>query len=438
MSTSVPDVHRVFVKLMVNVPSATPALCAPIGVTSDANYDPSGSGFDSSGQGTAFASSGLDNPYGLAFDSSGNLYAANFGNNTIEKFDFFGNETVFAAAGLNGPVGVAFDSLGNLYVSNYFDNTIEKFDSTGNGSFFAASPDHPYGLAFDPSGNLYVALAQSNTIEKFDSVGNSSVFASSGLNFPTFIAVSPPAFAPAPTTVSVATPTGANVSVSAGNTGSIGVDLTFANVTVAGDTTVTPINPTSAGTLPSGYELLGNNIAFQITTTATYTPPVTVCFHIPLMDPATFASLRVLHNSGSGLVDETYSLDTATQTICARVNSLIPFVIAKLACTPPVIQSVTASPNSIWPPNKKFTRVTVTVKATATCGIASTKIISVTSNESGSGQYQITGDLTVNLLADRNGNGTGRTYTITVQCKDTFGNASTKTVTVTVPHDQGK
>jgi hypothetical protein len=48
------------------------------------------------------------------------------------------------------------------------------------------------------------------------------------------------------------------------------------------------------------------------------------------------------------------------------------------------------------------------------------------------------GDLTLNLQADRSGNGIGRIYTITVQCKDPFNNASIKTVTVRVPHDQGK
>jgi hypothetical protein len=44
----------------------------------------------------------------LAFDSAGNLYAANFGNNTIEKFTSGGVGTVFASTGLNGPGFPAF------------------------------------------------------------------------------------------------------------------------------------------------------------------------------------------------------------------------------------------------------------------------------------------------------------------------------------------
>jgi hypothetical protein len=82
--------------------------------------------------------------------------------------------------------------------------------------------------------------------------------------------------------------------------------------------------------------------------------------------------------------------------------------------------------------------VTLSVSATDASGVVSRKIISVASNEAGSGQWQVTGDLSLSLQADRNGNGTGRVYTITVQCKDSFGNAATKAVTVKVPHDQGK
>ena len=39
---------------------------------------------------TVFASTNLDNPYGLAFDSAGHLYAANFAANSISKFDSTG------------------------------------------------------------------------------------------------------------------------------------------------------------------------------------------------------------------------------------------------------------------------------------------------------------------------------------------------------------
>jgi hypothetical protein len=109
--------------------------------------------------------------------------------------------------------------------------------------------------------------------------------------------------------------------------------------------------------------------------------------------------------------------------------------------TAPVITSVSVSPNVLSPPNHMLRLVTVSVSATDTCDANPvSKIISVTSNEpdSGTGGGDIPNDiqnisgLTVRLRAERSSKGTGRSYTITVQCKDASGNASTKTTTVMV------
>ena len=142
--------------------------------------------FDSIGNQSTFAtaSSGLSDPTGLAFDSSGNLYVANLGNNTIEKFSPSGTGSVFAtaASGVDAPEGLAFDSGGNLYVANGGNDTIQEFSSSGTGSVFAASGiNNPYGLTFDSNGNLYVANGGNNTIEKFNSSGQGSLFTSTNL-----------------------------------------------------------------------------------------------------------------------------------------------------------------------------------------------------------------------------------------------------------------
>ncbi len=107
---------------------------------------------------------------------------------------------------------------------------------------------------------------------------------------------------------------------------------------------------------------------------------------------------------------------------------------------PPVIQSLAAAPNVLWPPNNKMVPVTVSVAATDNCGVDSAKIVSVTSNEPDgtSPEWQITGDLTLQLRAQRNGHGSGRTYTITVEVGDTSGNTTRQSVVVVVPHSQGK
>jgi hypothetical protein len=113
---------------------------------------------------------------------------------------------------------------------------------------------------------------------------------------------------------------------------------------------------------------------------------------------------------------------------------------------PPVITSVSATPNVLWPPNHKMVRVKVSAEVTDDCSSTTWKIISVSSNEAANGagernpgpDWVISGDHEVRLRAERAGNGNGRIYTITVQATDAEGNVSgPSTVTVKVPHDQG-
>jgi DNA-binding beta-propeller fold protein YncE len=135
--------------------------------------------FNSSGHGTVFASSGLSNPYGIAFDPiNGDLFVGN-NNGTIEKFNpnSNGHGTLFAS-GLGEAVGLAFDSSGNLYAADYVNCTIDKFSPSGHETVFAnlCAGNNPLGLAFDSSGNLYVSLAE-GAIEEFNPNGCGSIFA---------------------------------------------------------------------------------------------------------------------------------------------------------------------------------------------------------------------------------------------------------------------
>jgi len=59
-------------------------------------------------------------------------------------------------------------------------------------------------------------------------------------------------------------------------------------------------------------------------------------------------------------------------------------------------------------------------------------IIGVTCHQPATGDWVITGDLTLDLRARRSG-GTTRIYTITIECTDASGNSATGTVNVTVP-----
>ena len=105
--------------------------------------------------------------------------------------------------------------------------------------------------------------------------------------------------------------------------------VTFSSVSQAGTTTFMPITPSSAGTAPSGYTIGPNGPAYDITTSATYTPPVDVCFTITSVNDATaFSKLRILHRENGVLVDRTFRQDFGARQICARVSSLSPFVLA--------------------------------------------------------------------------------------------------------------
>jgi len=126
----------------------------------------------------------------IAFDSSGNLYAANQADNTIQKYTPSGVGTTFASTGLNQPLDLAFDKNGNLFVANKANNSIERFTPDGIGSVYASGGliDLPQYLAFDSTGNLFVSESQRRRIVKITADGVMSIFASfasgpSGLAF---------------------------------------------------------------------------------------------------------------------------------------------------------------------------------------------------------------------------------------------------------------
>jgi hypothetical protein len=156
-------------------------------------------GIRGSTDGTRAAAS-FNSPRGVATDSARNVYVADTHNHTIRKITPAGVVSTLAGrAGIHGstdgtgaaarftyPTGVATDSAGNLYVADWGNSTIRKITPAGvvttlagtarvrgstDGTGTAASFDSPNGIATDSAGNVYVTDALNGTIRKITPAG---------------------------------------------------------------------------------------------------------------------------------------------------------------------------------------------------------------------------------------------------------------------------
>ncbi len=165
------------------------------------------------GDGGAATSATLSSPEAVAVDSSGDVYIADSTNNRIRKVTVStgnietiagmggssssGDGGLATAAQVNNPAGIAVDSSGNVYISDTFGQRIRKIDaSTGNistvagtgtsgssgdgGLATAARLNFPRGLTLDAAGNLYIADYSNNRIRRVDTSGSIETIAGAG------------------------------------------------------------------------------------------------------------------------------------------------------------------------------------------------------------------------------------------------------------------
>ena len=141
----------------------------------------------SSGDGGHATAAQLNGPIGVALDTAGNIYIADYGVSKIRMIaGSTGNITTIAgdgvygysgdgghatAAQLSGPRGIALDLAGNIYIADTNNNRIRMVTgSTGiittiagngnsgysgdNGPATAAQLNGPIGVALDTAGNI--------------------------------------------------------------------------------------------------------------------------------------------------------------------------------------------------------------------------------------------------------------------------------------------
>ena len=110
--------------------------------------------------------------YGVAVDSSGDVFIANQGQNNVVEVTAAGATSTVSTGSLtlSAPYGVAVDAAGDLYIADSGNNRIVEVTSAGAASVVAAGAPggkvlgSPYGVTVDGAGTLYIADYGNNRI----------------------------------------------------------------------------------------------------------------------------------------------------------------------------------------------------------------------------------------------------------------------------------
>jgi uncharacterized protein (TIGR03437 family) len=170
-------------------------------------------GAGSSGDGSAATGAQLNGPQGLAVDAAGNLFIADTMNAKVRKVSTGGVISTVAGSGtpgyggdggaatsaqLNLPAGVAVDSSGNLYIADFGNSRVRKVSAGGatigtvagngaagysgdGGQAAKAQLNGPQGVAVDAAGNLYIADTANNAVREVTADGRIATVAGNGV-----------------------------------------------------------------------------------------------------------------------------------------------------------------------------------------------------------------------------------------------------------------
>ena len=228
---------------------------------------------------------GLLNPFGIALDSSRNIYVADDGNSAampavpasvfVYSAGSHGDAAPLATisggnTGLMEPCGVALDSTGNIYVADFLAASVFVYpplQTSGTGTLnenptvTIKDSQHlvgPCGITLDSSSNIYVADSSAASVFAYPAVGSSSgtindspMSTISGplteLAEPLFVAIGlqppPPSPTPTPTATATATQTATATATSTA------IPTATATATATRTATQTPTATPTPGTL---------------------------------------------------------------------------------------------------------------------------------------------------------------------------------------------
>ncbi|MBL7893728.1 MAG: T9SS type A sorting domain-containing protein [Bacteroidia bacterium] len=116
---------------------------------------------------------------GIIMDNAGNKYVSIRSTNEIKKIDPAGNITVYCNSGLNDPMGLAFDSQGKLYVANYSGQVTVIPPGGGNATNYTSGLSIPFVIKQYDADTLIVQEYMSKNVYKIlpggGAAGTSSV-----------------------------------------------------------------------------------------------------------------------------------------------------------------------------------------------------------------------------------------------------------------------
>ena len=123
-----------------------------------------------------------------------------------------------------------------------------------------------------------------------------------------------------------------------------GATVMFAQVSVPGYTSITAVG--TAPALPAGY-LAAGAAYYDITTTAEYSAPVTVC--LPYDGAAYSLPVRLLHHDGTVWVDVTLTVDPVAEVACGVADGLSPFAVVAADATVVPETTIVYGPDATTP-----------------------------------------------------------------------------------------